>query len=662
MAYTKTTWRNNQSPAINADNLNHIEQGVYEAHQDIAENTQNIENLTTQTGANTSAIALEKTQRQQADTAETLARENADNLLSARMDTFTQLPSGSTSGDAELIDIRVGADGVTYPTAGDAVRGQVTDLKSDLDNTYYTVLGENLINPSKNVVGLLSSDGTVDGSSTGYATSDFIEIEPNTDYVFTCWVEDTGLVASSRERSALYDASKQFVSASYQDVNNTTSITFNSGSAKYARVSWNKSRLGFLKKAALAPTSYVLYSETYYTHLIVQDYKNGSIPKDALDFDNSLALCSNINLFNVDDVVDNNYINSSGQLESNSSYKTSGFIPVRQGYDYTISPRCRMKAFYTDADFDSYIPSSWDGTDRTTPHTFTSLYSGYMCFSYASSATNLSVVESYAGTTTRKIEEGIALSNTQTKQIREDVVSPISSLYGKKWAVCGDSFTQGVTNTKMPSGQYEGKPYTYPYIIATRQGITLYEFFDGGRTLAFPENPSTFDNSLTCPTADWYYQNIPSDADFITIYLGINDEHHATGGGDGEDPTGYIPLGTIDDSTTSSYYGAWNVVLEWLIENRPNAHIGIIVTNGLSIEGYRDAQIAIARKYGIPFIDMNGDDRTPAMLRTVNSNISASIKQILKEKWSVDYPSNQHPNDDAQLFESHFIENFLRSI
>lgn len=133
MAYTKTTWRNNQSPAINADNLNHIEQGVYEAHQDIAENTQNIENLTTQTGANTSAIALEKTQRQQADTAETLARENADNLLSARMDTFTQLPSGSTSGDAELIDIRVGADGVTYPTAGDAVRGQVTDLKSDLD-------------------------------------------------------------------------------------------------------------------------------------------------------------------------------------------------------------------------------------------------------------------------------------------------------------------------------------------------------------------------------------------------------------------------------------------------------------------------------------------------------------------------------------------------
>ena len=134
MAYTKVQWRNNQSPPINADNLNHIEEGIYEAHQTMAENTQSIENLVTQANANTSAITSETIARQQADSAETLAREQADNVLSARMDTFTQLPSGSTSGDAELIDIRVGADGVTYPTAGDAVRGQVTDLKSALND------------------------------------------------------------------------------------------------------------------------------------------------------------------------------------------------------------------------------------------------------------------------------------------------------------------------------------------------------------------------------------------------------------------------------------------------------------------------------------------------------------------------------------------------
>lgn len=54
--------------------------------------------------------------------------------LSNRMDTFTSLSEGSTTGDAELQDIRVGANGVTYPNAGDAVRGQYSQLKEDLDD------------------------------------------------------------------------------------------------------------------------------------------------------------------------------------------------------------------------------------------------------------------------------------------------------------------------------------------------------------------------------------------------------------------------------------------------------------------------------------------------------------------------------------------------
>ena len=58
-----------------------------------------------------------------------------DSVIQARMDTFTNLAAGSTTGDAELADGRVGADGVTYTNIGGAIRGQVTDLKSELNTT-----------------------------------------------------------------------------------------------------------------------------------------------------------------------------------------------------------------------------------------------------------------------------------------------------------------------------------------------------------------------------------------------------------------------------------------------------------------------------------------------------------------------------------------------
>ena len=261
------------------------------------------------------------------------------------------------------------------------------------------------------------------------------------------------------------------------------------------------------------------------------------------------------------------------------------------------------------------------------------------------------------------VSNGAVFSIELEKSGMLDNIINTNILKDKKWVVCGDSFTAGATFTTIKDGKYKGFPYVYPYLIGNRLDMDIIKFFEGGRTLAYPAVPGNFENSLTCPTASFYFKNIPKDADYITIYLGINDGHHNYGssGIDGEDVTGHIPLGVIDDTTTSTYYGAWNVVLSWLIENRPFAHIGIIVSNGCDTDLYRVAQIEAANKYGIPYIDLNGDERTPAMIRSTNPNIPESIKRIRLKTQSVS-DSNLHPNDDAHEFESTFIENFLRSL
>jgi hypothetical protein len=66
----------------------------------------------------------------------------------ARIDTFTSLKEGSTTGDAELIDARIGVNGTNYSNLGDSIRSQldyIVDISPNLyefnDNGLYTESG-----------------------------------------------------------------------------------------------------------------------------------------------------------------------------------------------------------------------------------------------------------------------------------------------------------------------------------------------------------------------------------------------------------------------------------------------------------------------------------------------------------------------------------------
>lgn len=73
--------------------------------------------------------------------------ENVTSVLEQITNSGDEALSAETlaSVEDEIVDTRVGADGTTYPTAGDAVRGQISGLKEDLNNTFDSIYNGNLI-------------------------------------------------------------------------------------------------------------------------------------------------------------------------------------------------------------------------------------------------------------------------------------------------------------------------------------------------------------------------------------------------------------------------------------------------------------------------------------------------------------------------------------
>lgn len=200
-------------------------------------------------------------------------------------------------------------------------------------------------------------------------------------------------------------------------------------------------------------------------------------------------------------------------------------------------------------------------------------------------------------------------------------------LKGKKIAFLGDSITEGV-GTSSPDKVYWMQ-------LGAMTGAQVYGYGISGTRIAVNRFPG-YDPYVD---KNWFgsrvEQMIP-DADIVVVFGGTNDFGH-----------GDAPLGTMQDRTNETFYGAYHLLLQKLICRYPNAQLLVMTPlhrvseddlpyneAGIRLEGNlkRYAQIIreVAEFYSIPVVDLFAE-----------SGIQPRM-ELLREKYM---PDGLHPND-----------------
>lgn len=109
--------------------------------------------------------------------------------LESRVNNLTKLGEGSTTGDAELMDVRIGYAGKPYVTAGDAVRGQVDDL-----NVGQFSLELNSSNVEIEIGKTVNETGTMNTNAPTYCVTPYIRVYGGEQVTTTCYKDGNDVV------------------------------------------------------------------------------------------------------------------------------------------------------------------------------------------------------------------------------------------------------------------------------------------------------------------------------------------------------------------------------------------------------------------------------------------------------------------------------------
>lgn len=241
-----------------------------------------------------------------------------------------------------------------------------------------------------------------------------------------------------------------------------------------------------------------------------------------------------------------------------------------------------------------------------------------------------------------------------------DIIRNHNILYNKKFVAAGDSFTEAIFTAFTDENGLKGEQSpefwdaewncwkSYAYHIAKRNEMIFYPNGVSGSTIHDNGNKNAF-----CKERYKNTNKIPLDTDYLILMFGLNENNLVTNNKIGD-------KNSVDDTT---WWGAWNKVLEYYITNMPYCKIGIIIADAWFHKTLRDELIKIANYWGIPYLDLKGDLQVPMMLdgRYDKSIVNSKAIQLRNKAFQTS-DDDHHPNPKCHLYRSTIIENFLRQL
>lgn len=458
--------------------------------------------------------------------------------------------------------------------------------------------GKNLFNASATTQGsyVANDQGEIRTGVSSYSLSDYYEGEAGAVY---------------RKTGTLFTAFYKEKGIPSDIVKGVTGMTFTfPDDAKFARSTIPTADLAtaMIVKGSDWPSSYIPFTEIFEFDKNVYEVK----PTNVLTKPTR-------NLFDKTKVTFGGYYDATGTWVAVASYGLSDPIPVNEGE--VISKLTVGFSSWLNADGD------WMGSWHTTRQARVPKGAKYLrALTNTANADREMVVRGYEYPTEYIPYTKTIFDNTLEALDIDKMRALTSNLYGKKWAYLGDSISDYL--------------FSYPHLIAPKYNMTLTHMALAGRSMA--KRGEATDTQY--PPLVNVYKNVPIDADIITVWIGTNDKGSN------------VAIGDINSTDETTFLGAYNVMLSWLIDNRPNAKILLITPmqrsdalgqTGTPLIDYVNAVEQLGEKYGKRVLNMYK-----------NSGLYV-YSDVVKQQF---IPDGLHPNYDghklfiAPVFEAAMLQ------